>query len=56
MAAQDRIHDAVKNSLTKDGWTITADPFKIAYGGVGLSADLGAEKVFAAEKGAKRIV
>ena len=56
MAAQDKIHGAVKTALIKDGWTITDDPFKIAYGGVGLSADLGAEKVFAAEKGAQRIV
>lgn len=29
--AKDIIHDAVKNALIKDGWTITADPFRIEY-------------------------
>lgn len=45
MAAQD-----------KDGWTITAGPFKIVFKDVGLSADLGAERTLAAERGAERIV
>jgi XisH protein len=26
MPAKDIYHDAVKNALIKDGWTITADP------------------------------
>jgi hypothetical protein len=35
------MHDAVKNALIKDGWTITADPYVIAYEDVTLFADLG---------------
>ena len=56
MAAQDKIHVAVKNALIKDGWTITDDPFSIVYKDVGLSADLGAERTLAAAKGSERIV
>ena len=51
-------HEAARNALIKDGWTITHDPFrfedkenKIAY-----EADLGAEKLLAAEKGTDKIV
>ena len=29
MPAKDIYHDAVKNALIKDGWTILADPFLI---------------------------
>jgi hypothetical protein len=32
MPAKDIYHDAVKNALIKDGWTITADPYYIIYG------------------------
>ncbi len=46
----------VKNALIKDGWTIIADPFQIAYRGIQLSADLAAERSFAAEKDHRRIV
>ena len=56
MAARDKIHGAVKTALVKDGWTITDDPFMIVYKDVGLSADLGAERTLAAERGAERIV
>ena len=56
MAAQDKIHDAVKAALIKDGWTITDDPFKIAYKKLVLSADLAGERTLAAEKGTERIV
>jgi hypothetical protein len=31
MPAKDIYHDAVKNALIEDGWTITADPYKIKY-------------------------
>jgi len=56
MAAQDKIHDAVKTALIKDGWTITDDPFRIAYKKLVLSADLAGERTLAAEKGTERIV
>jgi hypothetical protein len=55
MPANDTIYDAVKAALVKDGWRITHDPYTVKYGGVRVHADLGAEKVFAAERGAERI-
>lgn len=51
----DVIHDAVRNALVKDGWTITADPFLIKYEDVNLYADLAAERHLAAERGGRRI-
>lgn len=55
MAQLDKIHDAVKNALIKDGWTITADPLKIVYEEFRLLADLGAERSLAAERGIEKI-
>lgn len=40
MPRKDLIHDAVKNALVKDGWTITNDPFRIVYGDTDVYADL----------------
>jgi hypothetical protein len=56
MPAKDRIHDAVKNALLKDGWIITHDPFLIEYAEVSLAADLGAECPLAAERAGQKIV
>lgn len=56
MAAKDSLHFQVRNALVKDGWTITDDPFVIEYEGIRLKADLGAEKIFAAEKNERKIV
>ena len=56
MPKLDIIHNAVKNALIKDGWTITHDPFTIQYKELKLYADLAAEKTFAAERGGVRIV
>lgn len=53
--ALDKIHNAVKNALIKDGWTITDDPFQIVYGERKVYIDLGAEKFFIAEKGGAKI-
>ena len=50
------MHDAVKNALIKDGWTITAAPYVIAYEDVTLFADLGAERPLAAERAGRKIV
>lgn len=44
MPAKDIYHDAVKNGLIKDGWTITADPYSIEYEDAELYADLAIEK------------
>jgi hypothetical protein len=52
---RDVIHDAVKNALIKDGWTITADPYVIDYEDLSLFADLAAERTLAAEKDGRRI-
>jgi hypothetical protein len=55
MAARDVFHKAVKQGLTKDGWTVTADPLVVPFGGVDLYIDLGAEKLIAAERDNERI-
>lgn len=55
MPARDKYHDAVRNALIKDGWTITHDPFHLEYGGDNMYVDLGAEKLVAAEKEGRKI-
>lgn len=55
MPAKDTFHDAVKNALIKDGWTITDDPLYLSFGGVDLYVDLGAEKLIAAQKDEQKI-
>lgn len=55
MAAKDLFHEAVKQALLKEQWTITADPLKIKIDGVKFEIDLAAEKVFAAEKAGRKI-
>jgi hypothetical protein len=56
MPAKDTYHDAVKQALIKDGWTITADPYPIKYAEVKLFADLAGEKNLAASKQGKQII
>ncbi len=56
MATQDIIHDAVKHALIKDGWTITHDPYVIKFEEVTLYADLGVERVIAAESNGNKII
>jgi len=55
MPARDIYHNAVKNALIKDGWTITHDPLAVEIEGDRLYIDLGAERVIAAEKGTRKI-
>ena len=55
MPRRDTYHQAVKNALLKDGWTITADPLRVEFGGVEFYVDLGAERLLAAERGSERI-
>ena len=55
MPAKDMFHQAVKNALIKEGWSITHDPLFLRFGGVDLYVDLGAEKVIAAQKGERKI-
>jgi XisH protein len=56
MPAKDIYHNAVKNALLKDGWTITADPYFIKYEDAELYADLAAEKPIAAQRQGQKIV
>lgn len=56
MAQLDKIHEAVKNALIKDGWTITADPFRIEFAEYRLYADLSAERPIAAIRENEKIV
>ena len=56
MPARDIFHNAVKNALIKDGWTITHDPLRIRLArGKSLFVDLGAERLIAAERGNEKI-
>ena len=56
MSAKDIFHDKVKNALVKDGWKITADPYKLKWDeNENLYVDLAAEKVIAAEKDNEKI-
>lgn len=45
MPARDTYHDAVRNALVKDGWTITHDPFVLKWGERDFFVDLAAERV-----------
>jgi XisH protein len=48
MAARDIFHNAVKQGLIKDGWTITHDPLSLKFGLVDMYVDLAAENLLAA--------
>ena len=50
MARRDVIHDAVKNALIKDGWQITADPYRIIYKDATLEADMRTDKLIVATR------
>jgi hypothetical protein len=54
MPRKDQIHEAVKNALIKDGWTILADPYVIIYRRSQLYADLCVERE--RESGARRVI
>ena len=56
MSRRDKIHEAVRNALTKDGWRITADPYEIEYEDAVLRADLAADRILAAERAEEKIV
>ncbi|MFP4437371.1 MAG: element excision factor XisH family protein [Chloroflexaceae bacterium] len=56
MPAIDKIHNAVRNALIKDGWTITHDPYVIRFEEVTLFADLAAERTLAVEREGRKIV
>ncbi len=53
--ARDLLHNEVRQALEKDGWFITHDSLDLTVGGVELYADLGAERLIAAQKGVEKI-
>ena len=55
MPAKDLFHNTVKCALIKDGWTITDDPLFLRFGSVDMYIDLGAERIFAAERNQEKI-
>lgn len=55
MPAKDIYHNAVKQALIKDGWTITHDPLRLQWGPKDMYVDLGAEQLLAAEKVGRKI-
>jgi hypothetical protein len=56
LPAPDTIHEAVRNALIKDGWTITAEPYVIGFQELRLFADLGAEQPIRAQRADRGIV
>lgn len=55
MPAKDLYHNAVKNALIKDGWSITHDPLRLKWGIKDMYVDLGAERILSAEKAGQKI-
>ena len=53
--ARDFYHFQAKRAIEKDGWTVTDDPLDLTIGEVELSADLGAERLIAAERDNEKI-
>ena len=53
--ARDIYHQVVKQGLIKAGWTITHDPYPLAWAKRNLSIDLGAEQLLAAENNDRKI-
>lgn len=55
MPAKDIYHDAVKQALIKEGWTITADPYTVEYEEFKVFVDLAAERTLVAEREGQKI-
>jgi hypothetical protein len=55
MSRRDDLHFPLRRTLEKDGWIITSDPLILVLGQTLLKADLGAEKLFIAEKEGRKI-
>ncbi|MEO1404320.1 MAG: XisH family protein [Cyanobacteria bacterium J06635_1] len=53
--AKDRFHDVVRTALEKEGWNITADPYRIDTIDVDFEIDLAAERLLAAELEGQKI-
>ncbi|MEM9220705.1 MAG: XisH family protein [Cyanobacteria bacterium P01_F01_bin.150] len=55
MPARDKYHDAVRQALIKDGWTITNDPLHLKWGRKDMYIDMAASQLLAAEKEKRKI-
>src|SRR5690349_9533727 len=55
MPRKDQIHEAVRNALLTEGWTITNDPYFLKYGDEDLFIDRAAERLLAAERDGHKI-
>ncbi len=55
MPAKDLFHNAVRNALINDGWTVTDDPLTLTVGKRDLFVDFRAERVLLASKGKRKI-
>jgi hypothetical protein len=55
MPAKDIYHNIVITALEKDGWKITNEQLKLTFGNRSVYVDLGAEKLFTAEKEGRKI-
>ncbi|AKG22143.1 XisH family protein [Calothrix sp. 336/3] len=53
--AKDRFHNVVRNSLEKEGWQITDDPYEINVDDVDFEIDLAAEQLLGAEREGEKI-
>ncbi len=55
MPALDLYHNAAKQALIKDGWTITHDPLHLRWGRKDMYVDLGAKRLMIAERSEQKI-
>lgn len=55
MSRRDDLHFPLRRTLEKNGWIITSDPLILVLRQTLLKADLGAEKLFTAEKEGRKI-
>lgn len=55
MSRRDNSHFSLRRAIEKDGWVITDDPLILILKQTVLKADLGAEKILAAEKQGNKI-
>jgi len=55
MPALDIYHNAAKQALIKDGWTITHDPLHLRWGRKDMYVDLGAKRLIIAEREEQKI-
>ncbi len=55
MPRRDIYHHKVVKDLEREGWTVTDDPLRLAYGGRNLYVDLGAENLLGVAKDGRQI-